>query len=324
MTNMKNSPKKYHWIELSNDIKRQYIDAQSLFTALEDAKKEAAQVRGGMHWKQQQGYEYLIRSSARNSQKSLGPRSEETEAIYEKFTERKARVEARVKALKAELKRHQRMNNALHVGRAPQLLVEILNRLETSGLSEHFTVVGTHSLYAYESTAGVRFAMTDALATNDIDLLWDTRKRVRFVAHMNFLGSSMLNLLKKVDSTFELREYQRYTAVNDKGFEVDIIRREAKDLDPHPLRLTEADEEFAAVQARNAEKLLSGPRFSSIIVSTSGHMARMNTISPKSFVDFKRWMGNLSDREPLKKSRDLLQADLVEELVHEYLPHLSD
>ena len=79
---MENSPKKYHWIELSNDIKRQYIDAQSLFTALEEAKKEAAQVRGGMHWKKQQGYEYLVRSSAQNSQKSLGPRSEETEAMY--------------------------------------------------------------------------------------------------------------------------------------------------------------------------------------------------------------------------------------------------
>lgn len=320
---MGSSPKKYQWIELSDDIKRQYIDAQSLFTALEDAKKEAAQVRGGMHWKKQQGYEYLIRSSAQNSQKSLGPRSEDTEAIYKKFTERKTRIEARVKALKTGLDRHRRMNNALHVGRAPQILVDILIRLELSDLSEHFTVVGTHSLYAYESAAGVRFAMPEALATQDIDLLWDTRKRVSFVAHMNFLDSSMINLLRKVDPTFELREFQRYTAVNDKGFEVDIIRREAKDLDPHPLSLTDADEEFSPVQAPNAETLLSSPRFSSMIVSASGHMARMNTIAPKAFVEFKRWMGKLTDRDPLKKSRDLLQADLVDELSREYLPHLD-
>lgn len=320
---MENSPKKYQWINLSDDIKRQYIDAQSVFTALEEAKKEADQVRGGMHWKRQNGNDYLIRSSAKNSQKSLGRRTKETTAMFEKFTARKIRAEQRVKSLKSALVRHQRMNNALHVGRAPQLLVDILNRLEVSGLSEHFSVVGTHTLYAYESSAGVRFAMADALATNDIDLLWDTRKRVSFIAHMEFLGSSMINLLRKVDPTFELREFQRYTAVNDRGFEVDIIRREAKNLDPHPLRLTDAEEEFSAVQAPNAETLLSSPRFSSIIVSTSGHMARMNTISPKAFVDFKRWMGGLHNRDPLKKSRDILQADLVEELVREYLPHIT-
>jgi hypothetical protein len=320
---MENSPKKHHWLNLSDDAKRQYIDAQSVFTALEEAQNEAVQVRGGMHWKKQNGNDYLIRSSAKNSQKSLGRRSEETIAIFEKFIARKARVEQRVKNLKTELVRHQRMNNALHVGRAPQILVDILNRLEVSGLSEHFSVVGTHSLYAYESTAGVRFAMADALATNDIDLLWDTRKRVSFIAHMDFLGSSMINLLRKVDPTFALREFQRYTAVNDKGFEVDIIRREAKDLDPHPLRLTDAEDEFAAVQAPKAEILLNSPKFSSMIISTSGHMARMNTIAPKAFIDFKRWMGERPDRDPLKKSRDILQADLVEELVREYLPHLG-
>ncbi len=320
---MENSPKKYHWLNLSDDAKRQYIDAQSVFTVLEEAQNEAVQVRGGMHWKKQNGNDYLIRSSAKNSQKSLGRRSEETIAIFEKFIARKARVEQRVKNLKAELVRHQRMNNALHVGRAPQILVDILNRLEVSGLSEHFSVVGTHSLYAYESTAGVRFAMADALATNDIDLLWDTRKRISFIAHMDFLGSSMINLLRKVDPTFALREFQRYTAVNDKGFEVDIIRREAKDLDPHPLRLTDAEDEFAAVQAPKAGILLNSPKFSSMIISTSGHMARMNTIAPKTFIDFKRWMGERPDRDPLKKSRDILQADLVEELVREYLPHLG-
>jgi hypothetical protein len=139
---------------------------------------------------------------------------------------------------------------------------------------------------------------------------------------MGQLGSSMLELIKKVDSTFEIRQDQKYTAVNSKGFEVDIIRREATEGDPHPLRLTDDEGDFYAVQAKGAGVLLDGPRFSSMIVSVTGHMARMNTISPVAFVMFKRWMAEQPDRDTMKRRRDKLQADLVEELVKEYLPQL--
>lgn len=319
---MENARKRYRWVDIGEDAQRQFIDAQAVFTAWEDAGKSAAEVRGGMYWKRQGESEYLIRTSPKNSQKSLGPRSDETVSIFEKFIARKEQAESRLSDLSRELERHQRMNRALRVGRAPRLLVDILNTLSKSGLSEYFTVIGTHALYAYEAAAGARFGDADALATRDIDLLLDTRKRLSFVTQMEQLGSSMLELIKKVDSTFEIRQEQKYTAVNSKGFEVDIIRREATEGDPHPLRLTDNEDEFYAVQAKKAGILLDGPRFSSMIVSVTGHMARMNTISPAAFVRFKRWMAEQPDRDPMKRRRDKLQADLVEELAREYLPHL--
>lgn len=310
-------------IDLGEDSRRQFVDAQTVFSAWETASRSAAEVRGGMYWKRQGKAEYLIRTSPRNAQKSLGRRSAETEVIYTNFVERKGKAEARVGLLAAELARHQRMNRALFVGRAPQMLVDILNVLARAGLAEHFSVVGTHALYAYEAAAGVRFGTSDALATQDVDLLWDTRKRVSFATHMKILGSSLVGLLQKVDPTFEIRQDQRYTAVNSKGFEVDIIRREALEGDPHPLRVTDDEDDFWAVQAKKAGVLLSGPRFSSMIVSTSGYMARMETISPLVFVKFKQWMASQPDRDPMKKSRDRLQADLVQQLVDQYLPHLE-
>ena len=311
----------YSWRELSEDQHRQYINARSVFTAWEDAKKSAAEVRGGMFWKRQGGKEYLIRTSVDNAQKSLGARSKDTQCIYENFVKRKERAEARLSDLAGELERQQRLNRALGVGRAPNLLVGLLDRLTKSNLAEYFTVVGTHALYAYEIAAGVRFHES-ALSTIDIDLLWDTRKRVRFVTQMAALESSMLQLIRKVDSTFELRESQRYTAVNSKGFEVDIIRREVTpgdaNADPHPLPLTDSEEEFWAVQAPRAGLLLDGPRFSSMVVSTSGHMARMTTIAPSLFASFKRWMAGSADRDPVKRNRDLLQAELVDRFAQEY------
>ncbi|HQB39535.1 MAG TPA: GSU2403 family nucleotidyltransferase fold protein, partial [Deltaproteobacteria bacterium] len=244
---MKKIRKKYHWIDIGENARRQYIDAQATFTAWEDARKAASEVRGGMYWKRQGKTEYLIRTSHSNAQKSIGPRSEKTEQIYQNFTTRKAEAEHRVADLTSALERHQRMNRALFVGRAPRILIDILSKLAKEGLSGYFTVIGTHALYAYEAAAGVGFGEEAALATQDIDLLLDTRKRLSFITQMTNVGTSMLKVIQKVDSTFKIRDNQKYTAVNSKGFEVDIIRREPKDGDPHPLRLTEEDDEFYAV-----------------------------------------------------------------------------
>jgi hypothetical protein len=305
---------------------RQYIDAVSTFEAYEEALAEAAKVRGGMYWHKgpasAPGEAYLVRTSASGSEKSLGPRSPETEAIYASFRERKELAEQRLAGLKAALVKHKRMNRALRVGRVAPLIVEILNRLAATSLGEHFRVVGTHALYAYESAAGVTFD-DDAVATRDIDLLWDVRKRVAFATALSQVDSSMLGVLRKVDPTFRIRNSQRYTAVNQDGFEVDIIRREQIADDPHPIRLSDDDEDFWVAQAPRAQVLLDSPQFSAVIVATNGDMARMNTLEPRTFIRFKQWMSTRPERDPLKRRRDALQAMAVEEVLQEYLPHLA-
>jgi hypothetical protein len=46
----------------------------------------------------------------------------------------------------------------------------------------------------------------------------------------------------------------------------------------------------------------------------------MGTIAPAVFIKSKRWMAEQPDRDPLKRRRDILQAELVERLTEEYLP----
>ena len=76
--------------------------------------------------------------------------------------------------------------------------------------------------------------------------------------------------MRKVDPTFRLRRDQLCTAVNDKGFEMDVIRREMTEGDPHPLRITDAEDDFWVTQAERAAELLNAPHFSAMIVSPSG------------------------------------------------------
>ena len=302
-------------LERPADAMRQYIDAVAAFEAWEEALKEAEQVRGGMYWHKGSGAGYLVR-------KSLAPRSAQTEALYEAFQRRKERAQVRLAGLKAAVAKHKRMNRALRVGRVAPLIVQILRRLSEARLGEHFRVVDTHALYAYESVAGVAFD-NEAVATRDIDLLWDVRRRMAFATALSRVDSSMLGVLRKVDTTFKVRNTQKYTAVNQDGFEVDIIRRMKQEDDPHPIRLSDDEDDFWAAQAPRAQELLDAPSFSAVIVATDGDMARMNTLDPIAFARFKRWMSELQDRDPLKRRRDALQAQLVEAVVRDYLPHLK-
>jgi hypothetical protein len=304
-------------LELTPAQTRQYIDAEATLRALRDTQKAALDVRGSMFWREMNGQRYLVRVASRGSQTSLGRHTAELEAIYQRFMERKANIEERLTRLKTAMTQHQRSNRALRLGRAPRVLVDTLNRLEQAGLGGHFCVVGTHALYAFEAACGVR-VQDDATATQDIDLLLDTRKYLSFVTTMDRLDTSLLSVFKKVDKTFELREDQRYTAVNADGFEIDVVRRTAKDGDPHPLRVSKYEEDFWAVQISTGSNLLDGGHFEQAVVATSGHMAMVRAPAPASFIRVKQQLSKLRTRDPLKARKDALQAQIVSQLMQDY------
>ena len=182
-------------------------------------------------------------------------------------------------------------------------------------------MVGTHALYAYESACGVRVqgdAKSDATATQDIDRLLDTRKYLSFVTTMDRLDTSLLSVFQKVDKTFQLRSKQLYTAVNADGFEIDVVRRAAKDGDLHPLQVTRHDEDFWAAQISTGSTLLDGGHFEQAVVATSGHMAVMRVPSPATFIRVKEKLAAMRTRDPLKARKDALQAQIVSQLVRDY------
>ena len=304
------------FLELSSAQLRQQIDATSAFGALAQAQTEAAQVRGFMFWRDQSAGKYLIRTTEKGRQSSLGPESEATRAMFDKFDARKARATERLNGLKDAVQTHVRVNRALRVGRVPAIVVDTLNALAHAGVGEHFLVIGTHALYAYETAAGVRIG-DDATATQDIDLLFDTRKRLSFVQTMQ--GASLIDVLRRVDKTFEVREDQDYTAVNASGFEVDVTRRMTMEDDLHPLRMSRAEDDFWAAQISMGSALLNAGRFTQTVIGTNGKMAQMRTVQPVEFARIKRALAKLRERDPLKRRKDVLQADVVDMLVKDYL-----
>ncbi len=309
-----------NYLPLSDNAARQVLDATTVFTEFQRVKAQSRAYVGSMYWKQEGDYEYLVKTKPRRrSPERLGRRSELTERMHAEYTERKQALETRLKSLGEALTEAERMNKALKAGRTPNIVIAVLQALEESGLSPHFVVVGTHALYAYETAASVRI-VPGALATQDVDLLWDARKRVQFMADIERLDSSLLNVLRQADQTFERKEGHNETAINARGFEVDFLRRQPVGDDPHPFRFSSDEGDLWPVQAVRASVLTSAPRFDHVVVSVNGRMAMMRTVAPAAFVEFKRWMAaNVPQREAAKRRRDQLQADIVQELLDEKL-----
>lgn len=314
----------FETLELDADAARQYVDARTVFIAQEKALEAAKAVRGGMVWVTSKGAEYLARTTPAGAQTGLGRRDERTEKIHADFHARKAQAEERVARLRDQLKAHVRLNRALRVGRMPPIAVRVLARLQQAGLATFLRTVGTHAMFAYETAAGVRLP-SEVMTTLDIDLLFDARRRMQFAAALQAESPTMLELLRKVDKSFVIDDEQRYTLVNDQGFQVDFLRRMRAEDDGHPIKLGAADQEDVyVVQARRAEQLMNAPGFSEIVVATNGEMARMDTIHPAAFRDFKRWMARQRDRDPVKRRRDLLQAEAVDAMLKDRLQHLHE
>lgn len=311
--------------ELNEQQKRQLIDAEMLFAALEKAEAEALRHRGSMFWREQDGGRYLISLSPHSKQRSLGPASPANELKYERFTKRKVEVEARVKSLRERADEYRRMNKALRVGRTPDVVIDVLNTMMRYGVAEHFLVVGTHALYAYETAAGARFPV-DVMATLDADLLFNTDSRADFLQVMEDRRMSFLGILQKADKTFERDDMEKHTARNASGFEIDLIRRyppDPEDKKEHPLRLTPDEDDLWPVRASMGQKLLSAPRFDQVVIGVNGGMARMRTVHPLDFARIKRQLAKDVQRDPRKKAKDLAQASMVQALVKQYLPHLA-
>lgn len=310
--------------QLSTNQQRVAIDLAQTYEAYRDAKQRAAKYAGGFSWKTVHGREYLIKVLNRNgATKSFGPRSAETEAIYNDFVAGKARAKEREASLSAAVQELAGMAKGALIARVPSVVTATLRRLDDFGfLGKNLIVIGTNAMYGYEAVAGVQFD-TGLLATTDVDLLWDSRATLKLASlDADVQESGLLAILRKVDRSFEPAGKDGFRAINNDGFYVDLVKQTPNP--PWKKRELEkmAENDLTPSWLPNIKWLLSSEKFKSIVIGQDGLPAPMVGPDPRAFAVYKRWLCEQPDREPSKVRRDRLQADAVIELVREKFPNL--
>ncbi len=304
---------------LSNQQRLHLVNSEQLYENWLDAHRRASQYRYGMHWKKAGGHEYLFRvRDRRGNGKSLGPRSPLTEQRFAEFTSGKERAEARLKGIEAALVEQARLNKALRLGRVPETVARILRELAVANVANDFTVLGTQALYAYEVMGGVHF-LAELLASGDVDLLYDRRRKLTLAAR-KMDGHGLLGLLKKADRSFEPVGENTFRAANAGQFMVDLIVPPGDMRDGHSISFAEGD--LVASEVPGLEWLINAPRQHVVAIAEDGRPIEMQVADPRAFAIHKMWLSEKADRSPLKRPRDAAQALILMQLIREHLPHL--
>lgn len=295
--------------ELSNDQRRHFIDVEQAFQAWRDAERERVHgFLGTMHWRTVGDREYLGRKHGNKWIASLGARSTETEHTKSAYEGQRERVLRRCASLKARLKELAPINRAYRLGRMPEIAAKVIRKIDSAGLmGTNLLVAGTHCLFAYEARCGVVIG-GGLTATADIDLLLDTRRSLRFLtADSGAETLGVLGLLQRVDRSFVATANQ-YSAVNDEGYYIDLIRPTAKNEIVYRRRGLTADDGLEASPVAGLEWLISAPKLEQTIIGIDGLPAFCVCVDPRVFALHKRWLSEQPQRDPKKRRRDEEQA----------------
>jgi hypothetical protein len=304
--------------ELNEEQRREFIDMQQTFDGWRAADHEFRHsYKGRMRWKTIHGREYLYKVRD-GVEKSLGPKSPETEKIKADYTEARTRLKRRATTLRKKIESRSAINRALRLGQMPTIAARILRKLDEVGLlGTQLIVVGTHALYVYGARAGVVFG-GNLTTTEDIDLMFDARRRISLAMNPEVNQTGILGLLRSVDDTFSNRAGD-FRAMNDDGYYVDLIRPAAKHEASKSLKgLTDNDLVPAAIFG--LEWLMNAPRFDGMVIALDGLPVWVSCIDPRVYALYKYWLATKAEtRDPLKRMRDKSQAKEVAMVARRYL-----
>ena len=300
--------------ELDNDQSRQFVDVVQTFEVAEGARSTLRQqYPGSMRWARRGGREYLLRKEGQH-ETSLGPRTAETEEIYNRFEHGRERARDRVQASRARLDKMAPVNKALRLARVPTKTARILRHLADARLLGHnVIVVGTNSLYLYEAMAGVQLE-SGLLATTDVDLLLDARRKLRLTL-WNHKPDSLMRYLKRADRSFEVDAPGGFRATNRDGFTVDLIHPESQPVmaASAPASIG-AEEDLVAMAIDGLQWLINAPKVNGVVVGEDGLPLRMWCADPRVFALHKSWLSERADRRPPQRGRDAAQARVAAHL----------
>jgi hypothetical protein len=201
------------------------------------------------------------------------------------------------------------------IGESSSAAGDIVRSLDASGLlGSHLIILGSHAMYAYEMAAGVQLK-AGLLQTEDLDTLLNTRSEIELAGSTRSAG--LLGILQDVDKTFKPQRKRSFRAVNAKGFMVDLIRAP---IDSGGLALTSIGigNDLVAESLRGLEWLTALPLMTQIVIADNGFPVRFVVPEPRVFALHKLWVSLQPTRDPIKRKRDLHQAEAVVQLALDY------
>ncbi len=308
----------FRFYEYNNLQIKQRSNSKMLYQSyLETLHLYNLQYRYKMLWqKHKNGYELLAKENLKTKKREyIGRRDKNTEEIANAFRKNKQEIKERLKNLKEQLKRDQKLNKIENITRAPKELVAILRKINELDLDKKLIVIGTNSLYAYEARAGIMIE-EEHLATRDIDILNRKDKKVSFMFNLINDSKLAIDLLQSIDKSFYQSPKAPYRFINKDGIWVELIT-------PSSVKKDKFLTDVIELEINGLQWLENARLFSETIIGDDGKSANLTTIHPLEFAIYKNWLSKQEDRDFIKHTRDKEQSRLVTKIVLDYMPNID-
>jgi len=110
----------------------------------------------------------------------------------------------------------------------------------------------------------------------------------------------------------------RAAVILEPGYLPTLVRNGKQSKNAVPL-----DDDIGVAELWKLRWIVEAPRFSEIVFAEDGLPLRLDVPDPRWFAAHKFWLAGRDDRNPLKKRRDLAQAEMVATLIGRYMPLLA-
>jgi len=307
--------KKHDFVVFSSDSQRLQANLEQSYAAWVDAKRALEEMPASMYWTAKDGVDYLgVKKTSNDNGSTVGRRSEATDAQYQAYAEEKERLKTRIRSLDVQLTERAGLYRKLRLPAIPDRQAEILRRLDIVGmLGSDLMVVGTNAFIAYELACGARFP-TGNEETEDFDLAWCRGTKVSFAqSSSSSTDKSLFGTLRSLDSSYRINKRKPYQAVNDDGYEVELLAAPST----HPLPVNEAFEPMVSLVEQ--EWLLKGVSLSVVVATIRNRACPLYVPDPRWMALHKLWLAHKPERSAAKKPKDLRQGEVLLDAVRYFL-----
>jgi hypothetical protein len=306
----------YFFREFQPNQQRTLNRAVEAYRAYLEAVQAGKPLKGGMHWKNIKGREYLYKYRDRYGRgSSLGPRSPHTEGLWAEFGRQRRETTALLDARRQQLAEAARFCRAALIHRVLQPVTRILRYLLPSDLTmAPLRVIDTHALHAFEFAAGVFIG-----TPRDSSCIKGAAHRLTLAAATEVAPDAFLHLLRQADRTYEILPGDSCAAVNQQGFQVRLLRPPTAHSS-HRMLVREARGLTVPDESGDLTALMAAPKFSQVVIGRRGDPVTMTVPDPRALALHKLWLSQRPDREPAARERDRVQAAALAELILRYLP----
>lgn len=275
-----------------------------------DSRRALEELPVSMFWQTKNDQKYLaVKQLSNDSGTTFGPRSADLEARLRKFTETKAALKARVAITDLLIRDRAAQYRALRLPALPDRQAEILRKLDIEGLLRNdLLVVGTNAFAAYELACNAKFPVGNEEA-EDFALAWCKNTRVSLAAiapeQAKADQRSLFAVLRSTDPTYKINPKKPYQAVNDAGYEVELLAAPST----HPLPKGSAFDPRGSLAEQ--EWLLQGQPLSCVVATVRLRACPLYVPDPRWMALHKLWLSQKPKRDRAKRPKDERQGNVL-------------